>query len=73
MTSAPLWKAPRAVWVRPRFIAARDGFVYAAPGAETYDRQHRTHVVRRLRQRAATLGFELVNRATGEVLGESVS
>ena len=51
----------------------KHGLVYADPGADAYDRQHRTHVVRRLRQRAANLGFELVNRATGEILGESVS
>jgi hypothetical protein len=51
----------------------KDGLVDADPGAEAYDRQHRTHVVRRLRLRAANLGFELVNRATGEVVGASVS
>jgi hypothetical protein len=51
----------------------RHGLVYADPGADAYDQQHRTHVVRRLRQRAANLGFDLVNRATGEVVGESVS
>ena len=51
----------------------KHGLVFADPGAAAYDQQHRTHVLRRLRQRAATLGFELVNRATGEVIGESVS
>lgn len=51
----------------------KHGFVYIDPGADAYDRQHRTHVVRRLRQRAANLGFELVNRATGEVVEGSVS
>src|SRR5262245_26576529 len=44
-----------------------DGLVYRDPGAEAYDAQHRTHVLRRLRQRAENLGFELVNRQTGEV------
>lgn len=42
--------------------------VYRDPGADPYDAEQRTRVLRRLRQRAASLGFELVNRATGEVL-----
>ena len=40
--------------------------VYRDPGAQTY-------TVRRLRQRADTLGLTLVNRQAGEVLGETVS
>jgi transposase len=51
----------------------KEGLVYADPGAATYDAQHRTHVLHRLRQRAANLGFDLVNRATGELIGETVS
>ncbi len=51
----------------------KDGLVYADPGAEAYDAQHRTHVVRRLRQRAANLGFALVNASTGEVVEGTVS
>lgn len=51
----------------------KDGFVYADPGAEAYDTQHRTHVVRRLRQRAQNLGFGLIDLATGEVLDRAVS
>jgi hypothetical protein len=31
------------------------------PGADAYDSQQRTRVLRRLRQRATTLGFDLVN------------
>ena len=42
--------------------------VYQDPGAATYDAQHRERVLRRLRQRAADLGFALVNRETGELL-----
>ena len=42
--------------------------VYRDPGADAYDLQQRTRTLRRLRQRAASLGFELVNRETGEVL-----
>ena len=45
----------------------KDRLIYAGPGADAYDAQHRTHVVRRLRQRAANLGFVLVNSSTGEV------
>ena len=51
----------------------KDGLVYADPGADAYDTQHRTHVVRRLRQRAANLGFVLVSSATGEIVEEAVS
>ena len=46
---------------------------YHDRGADAYDLQQRTRVLRRLRQRAATLGFELVNRETGEVLAAGVS
>ena len=51
----------------------KDRLVYADPGADAYDAQHRTHVVRRLRQRAANLGFVLVNSSTGEVVEGAVS
>jgi transposase len=51
----------------------KEGLVYADPGADTYDAQHRTHVLRRLRQRAANLGFDLVNRTTGELVEGTVS
>jgi hypothetical protein len=46
--------------------------VYKDPGADAYDRQHRDSVLRRLRHRAAALGFSLVNEQTGELL-EGVS
>ena len=51
----------------------KNHLVYADPGADAYDAQHRVQVVRRLRQRAANLGFELVTRTTGEVIEEAVS
>ena len=51
----------------------KDGLVYRDPGAAAYDAQHRTHVLRRLRQRAANLGFGLVNLTTGEVTEGTVS
>jgi transposase len=50
-----------------------DRLVYADPGADAYDAQHRVQVVRRLRQRAANLGFELVTCITGEVVEGAVS
>lgn len=46
---------------------------YRDPGAGAYGQQQRTRALRRLRQRAATLGFELVNRDTGEVLAHGTS
>jgi transposase len=51
----------------------KEGLRYADPGADAYDAQHRTHVLRRLRQRAANLGFTLVNASTGEVVEGTVS
>ncbi len=44
-----------------------------SPGADAYDAQDRTRIVRRLRQRAEHLGFGFVNLSTGEVVEESVS
>lgn len=46
----------------------RGNFLYEDPGASVYDAQHRDRVLRRLRQRAARLGFDLLNRETGELL-----
>jgi len=47
--------------------------IYCDAGADAYDAQQRTRLLRRLRQRAATFGFALVNRETGEVLEGAVS
>ena len=47
--------------------------LYHDPGAAAYDAQHRLRVVRRLRQRAANLGFSLVNRQTSELIEGTVS
>jgi hypothetical protein len=55
------------------YRALKGTLVYQDPGANVYDRQQRTRVLRRLHQRAATLGFELVNRETGEVLAAASS
>jgi len=51
----------------------KEGLVYQDPGATAYDAQHRRSALRRLRLRAAHLGFSLVNRETGEVLDGAVS
>jgi len=51
----------------------KDGLVYSDPGAAAYEAQHRTHVLRRLRQRAANLGFGLIDLSTGEVIDGAVS
>jgi transposase len=51
----------------------KDGLLYQDPGAAAYDAHHRTRVIRRLRQRAANLGFSLVDRDTGELLEGAVS
>lgn len=50
------------------YRALKGELVYHDPGANAYDHEQRTRVLRRLRQRASTLGFELVNRETGELL-----
>lgn len=55
------------------YRALKGELVYRDPGAEAYDAHQRTRVVRRLRQRAATFGFELVSRGTGEVVEGTVS
>jgi transposase len=55
------------------YRALKGELIYRDPGADAYDLQQRTRVLRRLRQRAATLGFELVNRDTGEVLAGGIS
>ena len=55
------------------YRALKDRLVYADPGAEAYDAQHRVQVVRRLRQRAGNLGFALVSRTTGELIEGTVS
>jgi hypothetical protein len=50
------------------YRALKGELAYRDPGADAYDVQQRTRVLRRLRQRAATLGFSLLNRETGEIL-----
>lgn len=48
--------------------------VYQDPGASAYEAQQRTQALRRLRNRAAHLGFGLLDLSTGEVISaEAVS
>ena len=42
--------------------------VYRDPGADAYNQQQRARRLRHLHHRATSLGFDLVNRATGEIL-----
>lgn len=68
---------PQAVTATARTLAIlvyralKGELQYRDPGADAYTHQQRTRVLRRLRQRAATLGYELVNRETGEVLAHA--
>jgi len=55
------------------YRALKGELVYRDPGADHYDAQQRSRALRRLRQRARVLGFELVNSTTGEVLVAGVS
>jgi len=70
---------PQAITATARKLAIlvyrvlNGALVYRDPGADAYDGHQRTRVLRRLRQRAATLGFELVNRETGEILEPAIS
>lgn len=50
------------------YRALQGTLVYRDPGADGYDAHQRDRLLRHLRRRAATLGFELLNRQTGEIL-----
>lgn len=50
------------------YRALKGELCYRDPGADAYDLQQRTRVLRRLRQTATKLGFDLLNRDTGEIL-----
>jgi hypothetical protein len=70
---------PQAITATARKLAIliyrtlKGQLVYHDPGADAYDTQQRTRVLRRLRQRAENLGFVLVSRETGEILDAVVS
>jgi transposase len=65
---------PHAITATARKLAVlvyrllKGELVYRDPGAEAYTQQQRARRLRTLRQRAAALGFDLVNHSTGEVL-----
>ena len=50
------------------YRALKGELTYRDPGGDAYAQQQRTRTLRRIRQRAATLGFDLVNHETGELL-----
>lgn len=70
---------PRAITATARklailvYRALKGELVYRDPGADHYHAAQRVRVLRSLRHRAEALGFELVNRTTGEVLTPGVS
>ena len=47
--------------------------IYNDPGATAYHQLHRTRELKLLRGRATVLGFDLVDRSTGELLVNPVS
>lgn len=51
----------------------RDQRPYREQTAAEYEARHRSKILRGLRKRAESLGFQLVDRASGEVLGTAVS
>ena len=70
---------PKAITATARKIAIlvyrtlNGTLTYRDPGAHTYNTRQRTRLLRRLRTHADSLGFALVNRETGELLGGTVS
>jgi len=50
------------------YRALKGELVYRDPGADAYTAKQRTRIVRHLRQRAGSFGFDLVNRETGEIV-----
>ena len=66
---------PQAITATARKLALliyrtlKGQLAYEDTGADGYTAQQRSRVLRSLRRRAATLGFELVNTQTGEALG----
>ena len=70
---------PKAITATARKLAIlvyrtlKDGLVYQDPGAAAYNAQDRSRAVRRLTQRAADLGFALIDTQTGDVVQAVVS
>jgi transposase len=55
------------------YSTLRDKRPYREQSARDYDARQRSRILRHLRKRAESLGFQLVNRDTGELLGAPVS
>ncbi len=51
----------------------KDGLLYQDPGAAAYNAQDQARVLRRLTQRAAELGFALLDTKSGQLLQAAVS
>ena len=51
----------------------RDKRPYREQSASDYDARQRSRILRHLRKRAESLGFQLIDRTTGELLGAPVS
>ncbi len=70
---------PQAITATARKLAIlvyrtlQGNLAYRDLGADAYEAQQRTRTLRRLRHRAVSLGFELVSRATREILSPNVS
>ena len=54
------------------YRALKGDLVYRDLGADGYDAQQQTRILRQLRRRVATLGFELLRRETGEILNTAI-
>ncbi|HXV60337.1 MAG TPA: IS110 family transposase [Vicinamibacteria bacterium] len=55
------------------YRSLKHGLVYTDPGAAAYNAHDRQRILRRLTQRAADLGFALLDMQSGELLQASVS
>jgi transposase len=55
------------------YRALQHELVYSDPGADAYVQQQRARRLRSIRDRAAALGYDLVNRQTGEVVSSPTS
>jgi transposase len=55
------------------YRSLKEGLVYQDPGAAAYNAQDQARILRRLSQRAADLGFALLDTQSGEVLQVAVS
>ena len=70
---------PKAITATARKIAVlvyrvlKGDLDYRDPGADSYEAHHRTRTLKNLRKRVRQLGFDLIDRETGELLQGAVS